>query len=132
MRIQNVFQQFSASRLKLAPYAAAAKAKVKKVYHLNIGQPYIETPSNFMDAIRKFDEKVIAYSNSQGEMFLIEAIRKYSLEWGMDFATSEITITNGGSEALSIAMMALCDPGDEILVFEPFYANYSYLRQVVR
>ncbi|MDY3869108.1 MAG: pyridoxal phosphate-dependent aminotransferase [Pyramidobacter sp.] len=126
MRISERIQQLSASPIrKLAPYAQAAKASGKKVYHLNIGQPDIETPSNFMDAIRGYDEKVIAYSNSQGESFLIEAIRKYYLEWGMDFAPSEITITNGGSEALSIAMMALCDPGDEILVFEPFYANYS-------
>lgn len=110
---------------KLSPYADAAKAKGKKIYHLNIGQPDIKTPEQFMDSIRNYDENVIAYSNSKGEAFLIEAIRKYYAEKGMSFASDDIFITNGGSEALTFAVMALCDPGDEIMVFEPFYANYT-------
>ena len=78
-----------------------------------------------MESIRTYDEQVIAYGNSKGEGFLIEAIRKYYAEKGMDFAADDIFITNGGSEALIFAVMALCDPGDEIMVFEPFYANYT-------
>lgn len=121
-RVQNL--QLSPIR-KLAPYAEAAKKAGKKVYHLNIGQPDIETPSQFMDAIRKFDHKVIAYGASKGEPFLIEAIRKYYAEKGMNYEAGDIFVTNGGSEALTFAVMSLCDPGDEIMVFEPYYANYT-------
>lgn len=78
-----------------------------------------------MESIRNYDETVIAYGNSKGEGFMIEAIRKYYAEKGMDFAAEDIFITNGGSEALVFAVMALCDPGDEIMVFEPYYANYT-------
>jgi aspartate aminotransferase len=126
MKISNRVEALTTSPIRrLAPYADAAKAKGKKVYHLNIGQPDIETPSNFMDAIKKFDKKVISYSNSKGETFLIDAIAKYYEEWKMPFAKEEIFVTNGGSEALQIAVMTLCDPGDNIVVFEPFYANYN-------
>ncbi len=110
---------------KLTPYADAAKAAGKKVYHLNIGQPDIKTPELFMDSIRSFAAPVIAYSNSKGEMFLIKAIQKYYAEKGMDYAIEDIFVTNGGSEALMMAVMALCDPDDEIMVFEPYYANYT-------
>ena len=109
---------------KLSPYADAAKAAGKKVYHLNIGQPDIKTPEQFMDSIRNYDAPVIAYGNSKGEGFLIEAVRKYYADKGMNFATEDIFVTNGGSEALIMAVMALCDRDDEIMVFEPFYANY--------
>ena len=110
---------------KLSPQADAAKAAGKKVYHLNIGQPDIKTPDQFMDSIREYQAPVIAYSNSKGEMFLLKAIQKYYAEKGMDYAIEDIFVTNGGSEALIMAVMALCDPGDEIMVFEPFYANYT-------
>ena len=110
---------------KLAPYAEAAKKKGKKVYHLNIGQPDIATSPKFMEAIRKFDQKVVAYGNSQGDVNLIKAIQKYYEAWGIHYETQNIYITNGGSEALEMAVFSLCDPGDEILVFEPFYANYT-------
>ena len=110
---------------KLAPYAEAAKKKGKKVYHLNIGQPDIATSPKFMEAIRKFDQKVVAYGNSQGDVNLIKAIQKYYEAWGIHYETRNIYITNGGSEALEMAVFSLCDPGDEILVFEPFYANYT-------
>ncbi len=110
---------------KLAPYAEAAKQKGKKIYHLNIGQPDIATSPKFMEAIRKFDQKVVAYGNSQGDPNLIKAIQKYYDDWGMHYETKNIYITNGGSEALEMAVFSLCDPGDEILVFEPYYANYT-------
>ena len=128
MIISERISSLSASPIrKLNPYAAAAKAAGKKVYHLNIGQPDIETPAGFLDAIRRFDKKIIAYGDSHGNPRLLEAIRAYYQSWNMDYDIGQITITNGGSEALLIAMMALCDPGDEILVFEPFYANYNAL-----
>ena len=110
---------------KLAPYAEAAKQKGKKIYHLNIGQPDIATSPKFMEAIRQFDQKVVAYGNSQGDPNLIKAIQKYYDDWGMHYETKNIYITNGGSEALEMAVFSLCDPGDEILVFEPYYANYT-------
>lgn len=110
---------------KLSPYADAAKAAGKKVYHLNIGQPDIATPEQFMNSICDYKAPVIAYSNSKGEMFLLKAIQKYYAEKGMDYAIEDIFITNGGSEALIMAVMALCDRDDEIMVFEPFYANYT-------
>jgi aspartate aminotransferase len=110
---------------KLVPYADAAKKKGKKVYHLNIGQPDIATSPKFMEAIRNFDQKIIAYGNSQGDMNLIKAIQKYYDSWDIHYETKNIFITNGGSEALEMAIFSLCDPGDEILVFEPYYANYT-------
>ena len=110
---------------KLVPYADAAKKNGKKVYHLNIGQPDIATSPKFMEAIRNFDPKVVAYGNSQGDMNLIKAIQKYYDAWGIHYETKNIFITNGGSEALEMAIFSLCDPGDEILVFEPYYANYT-------
>lgn len=126
MRISERVQELKLSPIrKLAPYADAAKKAGKKVYHLNIGQPDIETPSQFMDAIKNYDDKVIAYGASKGEPFLIEAIQKYYAEKGMHYEAGDIFITNGGSEALIFAVMSLCDPGDEIMVFEPYYANYT-------
>ena len=110
---------------KLAPYANEAIRAGKKIYHLNIGQPDIPTSPKFMDAIRAFNDKVIAYGASQGDPALIRAIQRYYAGWGMEFAEKHIYITNGGSEALEFAALSLCDPGEELLVFEPYYANYS-------
>lgn len=115
---------------KLGPYAQDAVKAGKKVYHLNIGQPDIETPPQFMDAIRNYNKKVIAYGPSQGDAKLISQIQKYYKEWDMDYSEKEIYITDGGSEALQIAILSLCDPGDEILVFEPFYANYNSFAKI--
>ena len=114
---------------KLAPFATAAKAEGVKVYHLNIGQPDIITPVGFFDAVKSFDKKVLEYAGSQGMPELIEAIRKYYTTYNMDFASEDIIITNGGSEALLFAFMATCDPGDNILVPEPFYTNYNGFSQ---
>ncbi|MBU5677500.1 pyridoxal phosphate-dependent aminotransferase [Alkaliphilus sp. MSJ-5] len=110
---------------KLVPFAQAAKAQGKKVYHLNIGQPDIETPSSFMEAVKNFDEKVLSYALSQGSPELIDGIRQYYAKHGMNFENDEILITNGGSEAILFAIIAIADPGDEILVPEPFYTNYN-------
>ncbi len=114
---------------KLAPFATAAKAEGVKVYHLNIGQPDIITPVGFFDAVKNFDKKVLEYAGSQGMPELIEAIRRYYTTYNMDFASEDIIITNGGSEALLFAFMAACDPGDNILVPEPFYTNYNGFAQ---
>lgn len=110
---------------KLAPMAAAAKKKGKKVYHLNIGQPDILTPEYFFEAVKKFDEKVLKYVDSQGIPEAIDSFRKYYAGWGINFDEQDIIITNGGSEAILFALMAVCDHGDEVLVSEPFYTNYN-------
>ena len=114
---------------KLAPFATAAKAEGVEVYHLNIGQPDIITPVGFFDAVENFDNKVLEYAGSQGIPELIEAIRKYYTTYNLEFAPEDIIITNGGSEALLFTFMAVCDPGDNILVPEPFYTNYNGFAQ---
>ena len=110
---------------KLVPYATAAKERGLKVYHLNIGQPDIKTPKSFFDAVNNFNSDVLEYAVSQGLPELIEEMINYYSTYDMDFKKDEILITNGGSEALLFAMMATCDPGDNILVPEPFYTNYN-------
>lgn len=110
---------------KLVPFANAAKKAGKKVYHLNIGQPDIATSEHFLEAIRNYDAKVIAYGDSKGDPKLIEAICKYYRQYGADYSPEHVHITNGGSEALQLAVETTCDPGDEVILFEPFYANYS-------
>lgn len=110
---------------KFHPYAVAAEAKGRKIYHLNIGQPDIETPKAYFDAVKHFDLPVLAYAPSPGIPELIEAIRKYYADLGMHFDAGDILITNGGSEALQITMNCILDDGDEILIPEPFYPNYN-------
>lgn len=109
---------------KFNPIAQKAKDAGKKVYHLNIGQPDIETPDCFMEAIKNFDEKVIAYAESGGVTVLQDAISDYFKQYGMDYARNNIIVTNGGSEALSMTFISLLNPGDEVLIAEPFYTNY--------
>lgn len=105
-------------------YALNAEKQGKKIYRLNIGQPDIETPACFMESINNFDEKVIKYSESGGEAVLQEAISDYFKKYGMDFRKEDIMITNGGSEALSMVFTCILDPGDNVLLAEPFYSNY--------
>lgn len=126
MKISARAQRLNASPIrKLVPYANQAKAQGKTVYHLNIGQPDIETPEGFLRVIHEYDAKVIAYGDSKGDPQLIEAICRYYDQYGANYKPEQVHITNGGSEALTLAVQAVCDPGDEVLVFEPFYANYS-------
>lgn len=110
---------------KLAPYGEAAKNRGIKIYHLNIGQPDIETPKEFIDGVSSYDENVLKYTQSQGTSLLINSFIKYYKEWDINFDDDDILITNGGSEAISFALTAICDPGDEVIVPEPFYTNYA-------
>jgi aspartate aminotransferase len=110
---------------KLAPYAEAANAAGKKVYQLNIGQPDIKTPEVAMDAIRNCTEKVIEYSHSAGNHSYRKKLAKYYQNIGIDVDENEMLITTGGSEAITFALMSCINPGDEVLIPEPFYANYN-------
>ena len=116
---------------KLVPFAQAAKAEGIKVYHLNIGQPDIKTPRGFFDAVKNFDNEVLEYAVSQGIPELIEALQDYYKTYDMHFEKDELLVTNGGSEALLFSMMATCDPGDKLLIPEPFYTNYNGFGQCV-
>ena len=95
-----------------------------QIHHLNIGQPDIRTPQTVIDAYRNFDAEVLAYSPSLGIPSLRESIANYHHRYGQHIDPSEVAVTVGGSEAIFFALSAVCDPGDEILVREPFYANY--------
>jgi len=110
---------------KLLPFSDEAKKAGKKVYHLNIGQPDIKTPDEYFEAVRNFKVDTIAYATSQGNDDLRDAISNYYNSWDIPYERNDIFITNGGSEALWFAVMAICDPGDELLTPEPFYANYN-------
>ena len=109
---------------KLAPYADAAKRNGVKVYHLNIGQPDIKTPQSALDALKNIDRTILEYSPSDGYLSLRTEMVKYYAEYGIYLSPDEIIITAGGSEAVLFAFLACLDPGDEIIVTDPFYANY--------
>ncbi|HUI70491.1 MAG TPA: pyridoxal phosphate-dependent aminotransferase [Spirochaetia bacterium] len=109
---------------KLTPLADEAKKRGIEVFHLNIGQPDIKTPRPVIDAYRSFNADVLAYSPSLGIPQLRQSIAGYYQRYGHDVSPHEVAVTVGGSEAIFFALSAVCDPGDEILVREPFYANY--------
>lgn len=109
---------------KLAPYADAAKRNGVKVYHLNIGQPDIKTPQCALDALKNIDRTILEYSPSDGYLSLRTEMVKYYAEYGIYLSPDEIIITAGGSEAVLFAFLVCLDPGDEIIVTDPFYANY--------
>ncbi|MBQ1776522.1 MAG: pyridoxal phosphate-dependent aminotransferase [Acidaminococcaceae bacterium] len=110
---------------KFAPYAVTAEKKGRKIYHLNIGQPDIETPSVYFDAVKKFSQPVLAYAPSAGVPELLDAIRDYYGTIGAPLKDDNILISTGGSEALQMVLSAILDEGDEIIIPEPFYPNYS-------
>jgi aspartate aminotransferase len=109
---------------KLVPYAEKAKARGTEVFHLNIGQPDVETPPQFFEAIQKADLKVLAYSHSAGIESLREQISAYYGRLGHPVSEDQIIVTTGASEALNFIFTAIVNPGDEVIVPEPFYANY--------
>ncbi|MBS1584186.1 MAG: pyridoxal phosphate-dependent aminotransferase [Bacteroidetes bacterium] len=110
---------------KLVPYAEAAKKRGIKVYHLNIGQPDIETPPAIIDAVKHADIKVLEYSHSAGNESYRRKLVEYYKRNDVIVDHNQIIITTGGSEAILFAIMSCCDPGDEIIIPEPFYANYN-------
>lgn len=110
---------------KLVPFAEDAKKRGMKVYHLNIGQPDIETPEVALNAIRNFDEKVVEYSHSAGIQSYREKLVDYYTKHDIHITADEIIIGAGASEAILFAMNSCMDPGDEIIIPEPFYANYN-------
>ncbi|MGB1294065.1 MAG: pyridoxal phosphate-dependent aminotransferase [Flavobacteriales bacterium] len=110
---------------KLVPFAEAAKKKGNKVIHLNIGQPDIETPELALNAIKNYNEKVVAYSHSAGNETYRIALAEYYQKCGLDVNSEHILVTTGGSEAITMTLNSIMDDGDEVIIPEPFYANYN-------
>jgi len=110
---------------KFHPLAVKAKKSGKKIYHLNIGQPDIETPQAYYDAVRAFSDKTVAYAESPGRPDLIETIRGYYKKIGVDLEPDDILITTGGSEALLFTCLSILDPYTEVIIPEPYYPNYT-------
>jgi len=110
---------------KLVPFAEAAKSKGRKVYHLNIGQPDIETPEVALNAIRNFSDKVVEYSHSAGTASYRKKLAQYYKKYGILITAEDIIVTAGASEALLFTFGTCLDPGDEVIIPEPFYANYN-------
>ena len=109
---------------KLTPYADDAKSRGMKVYHLNIGQPDLPTPKKALDALRRIDRTTLEYSPSNGIKPLRDTLTGYYAKFGINVTEKEIIVTSGGSEALLMAFLSCLDPGDEIIMTEPGYANY--------
>jgi len=110
---------------KLVPFADEAKRKGRKVYHLNIGQPDIETPHGAMDVLKNTPIKVVEYSHSAGILSYRKKLVEYYRHWGIDVNENQMIVTCGGSEGILFAFMTCLDPGDEVIIPEPFYANYN-------
>ena len=109
---------------KLAPLAAAAKKRGVKVYHLNIGQPDLPTPKEGLAALKSIDREILEYSPSQGYQSYREKLVGYYKKYNINVTADDIIITSGGSEAVLFAFLSCLNPGDEIIVPEPAYANY--------
>ena len=120
--------QYSPIR-KLVPYIDAAKAEGVKVYELHIGQPDVKTPDTFFEGLHNFKEQIVKYANSAGVIELRESFSQSYAKSGIEISPNEMLITHGGSEAIQITMETICNPGDEVLVPEPYYTNYdSFLK----
>ena len=125
--ISKTAQAMPASAIrKLVPYADAAKKQGVKVYHLNLGQPDIKSPKCALDAIKNFNTDHVSYSHSAGLIQLREGlVEKYYKKIGIDIEVPELIVTVAGSESVNLALTITCDPGDEVIVLEPFYTNYN-------
>ena len=110
---------------KFHPLAVQAEKQGKKIYHLNIGQPDIKTPEAFYDAVKNFRADTLAYAASPGMPVLIDAVRKYYSDIGVDLEPNDVLITTGGSEALLLTCLSILDPYTEVIVPEPYYPNYT-------
>lgn len=131
MKLSSKIQKCELSPIrKYAPYADAARARGIKIYPLNIGQPDIETPVEFFNAVREFKSPVLEYAPSGGVPVYLKAVHDYYTRIGLDLEPSDILATAGGSEALWIALACILDDGDELLAPEPFYPNYSTFTQM--
>jgi aspartate aminotransferase len=112
---------------KLIPFAQKAKQKGVTVYHLNIGDPDIKTPVEMLRVLTQWNTPTISYAQSQGDPAFLAAFEWYYHRLGYTFISqNNIQVTSGGSEGIGMALFATCNPGDSLLVFEPFYANYAY------
>ncbi len=126
LKISNRGHEMPASPIrKLVPFAEAAKKRGTKVYHLNIGQPDNETPQQCLDAVKNYNMKVLEYSHSAGNESYRKKLVSYYAKNDIDITHNEIIITTGGSEAILFGFMACLDAGDEVIIPEPFYANYN-------
>ena len=126
LQLSDIVQRMPASPIrKLAPYANAAKSRGIKVYHLNIGQPDIVTPQCALDAVRENQLSVVAYSDSAGNASYRQGLVEYYKNIGIEVGTGDIIVTNGGSEGIIFAFAACMNPGEEVIIPEPFYANYN-------
>ncbi len=110
---------------KLVPFAEEAKQKGRHIYHINIGQPDIQSPECMLDAFRDHDLKILPYGHSAGLWEYRDELVKYYARFGVDVTSNDIVVTTGGSEAIIFALMAVADPGDEVIIPEPFYTNYN-------
>src|ERR1051325_8582986 len=110
---------------KLVPYAEKAKKTGRKIYHLNIGQPDIETPTEMLDAIRNIDLTVLEYSHSAGTESYRKKLALYYHHNGINIDYTNLIVTTGGSEAILFGLLSCLDAGDEIIIPEPLYANYN-------
>ena len=125
--ISNKAVQMPASAIrKLVPMADAAKKEGVKVYHLNLGQPDIKSPECALDAVKNFSQENVSYSHSAGLMELRKGlVEKYYKNIGIDITVDELIVTVAGSESVNLALEITCNPGDEVIVLEPFYTNYN-------
>lgn len=126
MQMSHRISSFQCSPIRrLVPYAREAKKRGVHVYHLNIGQPDIKTPQEVIEALSSFSDDIIAYGSSEGREDLRQAWAEYYNRMGANICAEDILITTGGSEAIQFAFMTLCDPGDEIIIPEPYYTNVA-------
>lgn len=131
MKLSSKIQKCELSPIrKFAPFADAARARGIKIYPLNIGQPDIETPAAFFDAVRNFESPVLEYAPSAGIPAYLKAVHDYYTRIGIELEPGDMLATAGGSEALSMTLACILDDGDEFLTAEPFYPNYSTFTQV--